>query len=104
MTLTTRPEEMYRALIEATAFGTRVTIDAFESAGLAIEELYACGGFRSGTSLLMQTQPDVTNEHQGGRVSQTPALGSAMFVAVGPPGRRRGLCAASRRRRPRWRG
>jgi len=50
MTLATTPEEIYRALIEATAFGTRVIIDAFESKGLAIEELYACGGLPERTS------------------------------------------------------
>ncbi len=87
MTLTTRPEEMYRALIEATAFGTRVIIDAFESAGLAIEELYACGGLPERNQLLMQIYADVTNRSiKVARSSQTPALGSAMFgaVAAGP--------------------
>jgi len=83
MTLTTRPEEMYRALIEATAFGTRVIIDAFESAGLAIEELYACGGLPERNQLLMQIYADVTNRSiKVARSSQTPALGSAMFAAV----------------------
>src|SRR5690606_16286313 len=87
MCLTTRPEEMYRALIEATAFGTRVIIDAFESAGLAIEELYACGGLPERNQLLMQIYADVTNRSiKVARSSQTPALGSAMFgaVAAGP--------------------
>jgi L-ribulokinase len=43
-TLATRPHEIYRALIEATAFGTRKIIEAFTEKGIAIEELYACGG------------------------------------------------------------
>ena len=87
MTLATTPEEIYRALIEATAFGTRVIIDAFESKGLAIEELYACGGLPERNQLLMQIYADVTGRNiKVARSSQTPALGSAMFgaVAAGP--------------------
>src|SRR5690606_15198200 len=87
MTLATTPEEIYRALIEATAFGTRVIIDAFESKGLAIEELYACGGLPERNQLLMQIYADVTGRSiKVARSSQTPALGSAMFgaVAAGP--------------------
>ena len=44
MTLQTRPEEIYRALIEATAYGTRRIIEAVDEAGVAIERLYAAGG------------------------------------------------------------
>ena len=44
MTLATTPFEIYRALIEATAFGTRVIVDAFESAGVPVESVIACGG------------------------------------------------------------
>jgi len=44
MTLATRPHEVYRALLEATAFGTRVVVDAFEQAGLRVDSLVACGG------------------------------------------------------------
>ncbi len=44
LTLTTKPEEIYRALIEATAYGMRTIIDNFEQAGVPVEELYACGG------------------------------------------------------------
>ncbi len=43
-TLATKPEEIYRALIEATAFGTRIIIDAFEHYGVPVYELVACGG------------------------------------------------------------
>ena len=44
LTLTTKPEEIYRALIESTAYGMRTIIDNFEEAGVPVEELYACGG------------------------------------------------------------
>ncbi|BAS27955.1 ribulokinase [Limnochorda pilosa] len=89
MTLSTTPEEIYRALIEATAFGTRVIIDTFEARGIAIEELYACGGLPERNRLLMQIYADVTQRPiRVARSSQTPALGSAMFAAVaaGPEG------------------
>lgn len=87
LTLSTTPEEIYRALIEATAFGTRVIIDAFEARGLAIEELYACGGLPERNQLLMQIYADVTGRTiKVARSSQAPALGAAMFgaVAAGP--------------------
>ncbi len=44
MTLHTKPEEIYRALIEATAFGTRMIIETFRENGVPVEELYAAGG------------------------------------------------------------
>ena len=50
MALTTKAPEIYRALIEATAFGTRVIVDAFESAGVGVDGIVACGGSRSATS------------------------------------------------------
>jgi L-ribulokinase len=87
LTLATETHEIYRALIEATAFGTRVIVDAFEAAGVPIERIVACGGLPERNRLLMQIFADVT-----GRVlrvaasGQTPALGAAMFasVAAGP--------------------
>ncbi|MGZ6316507.1 MAG: ribulokinase, partial [Anaerolineales bacterium] len=82
-TLATKPEEIYRALIEATAYGTRVIIEAFEGHGVPIHELVACGGLPEKNKLLMQIYADVTGRPI--RISastQTPALGSAMFGAV----------------------
>jgi L-ribulokinase len=82
-TLATRPEEMYRALIEATAYGTRVIVETFQQNGVPIHELVACGGLPEKNGLLMQIYSDVTGLPI--RVSasqQTPALGSAMFGAV----------------------
>jgi L-ribulokinase len=83
MTLTTKPEEIYRALIEATAFGTRMIIDTFNQNGVSINELYACGGLPEKNPMLMQIYADVTNlEIKVSKSSQTPALGAAMFGAV----------------------
>lgn len=83
MTLATKPEEMYRALIEATAYGTNIIIDAFQSSGVEVNELYACGGLPERNPMLMQIYADVTGrEMKIAASSQTPALGSAMFGAV----------------------
>jgi L-ribulokinase len=82
-TLATRPEEIYRALIEATAFGTRVIIEAFQEHGVPVDELVACGGLPEKNKLLMQIYADVTGREMKVTASQqTPALGSAMFAAV----------------------
>lgn len=81
--LLTKPEEVYRALLEATAFGTRVIVDAFHEKGVAVNELYACGGLPQKNPLLMQIYADVTNRVIKVADSvQTPALGAAMFGAV----------------------
>jgi L-ribulokinase len=83
MTLATRAPEAYRALIEATAFGTRVIIDAFESAGVPVRGIVACGGLPERNKLLMQIYADVTGREFAVAASkQAPALGSAMFGAV----------------------
>jgi len=83
MTLLTKPWEIYRALLEATAFGTRKIVDAFHSNGVEVNELYACGGLPQKNRLLMQIYADVTNrEIKVAASKQTPALGAAMFGAV----------------------
>ncbi|MBR5752668.1 MAG: ribulokinase [Clostridia bacterium] len=83
MTLTTKPEEIYRALIEATAYGTRIIIDTFEENGVKIDKLFACGGISQKNPFLMQLFADVLKrEIRIARSTQTPALGSAMFGAV----------------------
>jgi L-ribulokinase len=82
-TLRTRAPEVYRALIEATAFGTRVIVDAFEDAGVPVDEIVACGGLPDRNPLLMQIYADVTGRQiRVAASSQTPSLGSAMFAAV----------------------
>jgi len=83
MTLLTRPEEMYRALIEATAYGTYIIVDNFDKHGVPVNELYACGGLPERNEFLMQIYADVTGRPiKVARSAQTPALGSAMFGAV----------------------
>ncbi len=83
MTLTTKAEEMYRALIEATAYGKKMIIDTFEEAGVPVDELYACGGIAKKDPMMMQIYADVTNKEIFiGESDQAPALGSAMFGAV----------------------
>jgi L-ribulokinase len=82
-TLATKPEDIYRALIEATAYGTRVIIEAFEANGVAVNELVACGGLPEKNKLLMQIYADVTGrEFKVAASQQAGALGSAMFGAV----------------------
>lgn len=82
-TLSTKAPEIYRALIEATAFGTRMIVEAFEDAGVRVEEVVACGGLPDRNRLLMQIYADVTGREFAVAASgQTPALGSAMFGAV----------------------
>jgi L-ribulokinase len=81
-TLATRAEDTYRALLEATAFGTRTIIDAFNSSGVPVTELVVAGGLLKNT-LLMQIYADVTNLPLSSIASgQGPALGSAIHAAV----------------------
>jgi L-ribulokinase len=83
MTLLTTAAEMYRALIEATAFGTKVIIDAFEAGGVNVDQVVGCGGLPERNHLLMQIYADVTGRTWKLAASpQTSALGSAMFAAV----------------------
>ncbi|MFJ1811363.1 MULTISPECIES: ribulokinase [unclassified Streptomyces] len=82
LTLSTRPEDVYRALLEATAFGTRTIIEAFETAGVPVTELVIAGGLTKNT-LLMQIYADVTRRPLSVIGSaQGPALGAAMHAAV----------------------
>jgi L-ribulokinase len=82
-TLATRPEEIYRALIEATAYGTRMIVETFDEHGVPVNEIVATGGLPDRNPLLMQIYADVTGRpiHVAG-TSQGGALGSAMHGAV----------------------
>ncbi len=83
MTLTTKPEEIYRALIEGTAYGARMILDTFDNSGARIKNLYACGGIAQKNAFVMQVYADVTGrEIRIARSTQAPALGSAMFGAL----------------------
>jgi L-ribulokinase len=80
--LSTRPEDVYRALIEATAFGTRIIIEGFEKSGVPVAELVTAGGLTK-NPLLMQIYSDVTRLPLGVIGSeQGPAVGSAIHAAV----------------------
>ena len=82
LTLTTTPEEVYLALLESTAFGTRTIIEAFEDRGIAVDEFVVVGGLLK-NSFLMQLYADVINRPIGVITSdQGPALGSAIHAAV----------------------
>ncbi len=81
-TLATRPEDTYRALIEATAFGARTIIETFDGSGVPVEELIISGGLTKNT-MLMQIYADVTGLPLSIITSaQGPALGSAIHAAV----------------------
>jgi L-ribulokinase len=81
-TLGTKPEDVYRALIEATAFGTRVILEAFAEAGVAVDELFVAGGLLK-NPVVMQIYADVTRFPLHLIESdQGPALGAAMHAAV----------------------
>lgn len=83
MTMQTTPEEMYRALIESTAYGARMILDTYRESGVPVNAFYASGGIPQKNPMAMQIYADVlrmpvvvTNAAQG------PALGSAIFAAV----------------------
>lgn len=83
LTLNTRPEHIYRALQEATAFGARSILEAYETAGIPISGLTACGGIAGKNPVLMQLYADITGKPI--RVSlcrQAPALGAAIYAAA----------------------
>lgn len=82
-TLHTKPEEIYRALIEATAFGALTIINRLEEYGVHISEVINCGGIVEKNFLLMQIYADITNRQMKiSRSAQTCALGSAIAAAV----------------------
>ncbi|HEV7957599.1 MAG TPA: FGGY-family carbohydrate kinase, partial [Marisediminicola sp.] len=81
--LATRPENVYRALLEAAAFGQRAIIDTFQGAGIAVDDIVACGGLPQKSPLFMQLLADITGrEIQVSHSSQAGALGAAIHAAV----------------------
>jgi len=82
-TLHTRPEEIYRALIEATAFGALTIINRFEEYGVKVSQVINCGGIAEKNPLLMQIYADITGrEMKISRSSQSCALGACIAGAV----------------------
>ena len=83
MTLHTRPEEIYRALIEATAFGARIILERFVEYGVKVDRVVNCGGISVKNPLVMQIYADVMGRTmEVSRSEQTCALGAAMAGAV----------------------
>ncbi len=81
--LHTTPPEIYRALIEATAFGALKIIDRLEKFGVRVERIVNCGGIAEKSPLVMQIYADVTNRPMLiSRSAQTCALGAAIFGSV----------------------
>ena len=82
-TLQTQPHEIYRTLIEATAFGALAIIDRIEENGVPIHEVINCGGLAVKSPLIMKIYADITGRPMKiSRSEQTPALGAAIFGAV----------------------
>jgi len=83
LSLSTTPPELYRALIEATAFGARVILDRLAEYGVAIDRIVTCGGVAEKNPLLMQIYADVLERPLfSARSSEACALGAAVFGAV----------------------
>ncbi len=83
LTLNTRPEEIYRALIEASAFGTKMIIDNFVEQGIEIKKIYTSGGIARKDAMMMQIYADVTGyDISVASVTQSGAIGSAVYAAV----------------------
>lgn len=83
MTLQTKPEEQYRALLESLAYGTRLIFDTFGAQGLIPQEIVVCGGIAGKNPLMMQIFADVLNRPF--RIASSPqcsALGAAILAAV----------------------
>jgi L-ribulokinase len=82
-TLYTTPAEVYRALVEATAFGALTIINRFEEYGVKVRQVVNCGGIAEKSALTMQIYADVTGRTlKSSRSEQTCALGSAIAAAV----------------------
>lgn len=82
-TLLTTPEDIYRALIEATAYGTKVIVDNYIANGIAVNEFYASGGISQKNPFMMQIYADILNMPiKITSAVHGPAYGSAMFAAV----------------------
>lgn len=83
LTLATRPEEIYRAIIEASAFGARMIIDTYADGGIQTDKLYASGGIALKDEMLMQIFADVIGKDiYVADTTQAGALGSAIYASV----------------------
>lgn len=87
MTLRTKPEEMFRAIVEANAFGTRVIIENFEKHGVTVDRMTAAGGITRKSPFVMQTLADILGKTLcvSGYLHSS-ALGSAIYASVAAKG------------------
>lgn len=82
MTIHTTSVQQYRALMEATAYGTRLILDTLRDGGLPIREVFACGGISRKNPVMLQIYADVLNcPIRIARQEQTTALGAAILAA-----------------------
>lgn len=99
LTLETRPEEIYRALLESVAFGTRKIMKAHEQSGIPVEEICGAGGIVKKNPLLMQIYADVLNRPIAVcKTDQAAALGAAMMAAAAAEGEMNGGLSEAIRR------
>ncbi len=83
LTLKTTAVDIFKAAVEATAFGTKRIIEAFEGSGVTVESLYACGGIAAKNSYIMQVYADITGKAiRVAASSEAVAHGSAVFGAL----------------------
>ena len=83
LTLSTRPEQIYRAIIEAAAFSTRMIVDTFEDGGVKVGDIYASGGIALKDEMMMQIYADVLRRNiHVSSAKQAAALGSAIYAAT----------------------
>jgi L-ribulokinase len=95
-TLHTKPHEIYRALIEATAFGALTIINRIEEYGVQVKEIVNCGGLAYKNTFLMQVYADITGRPMKvSRSEQTPALGAAIFGAIAAGKKESGFLSVS---------
>lgn len=83
LTLWTKPEEIYRSLLESTAFGMYAILEEFEKSGITAKELYACGGIVHKNPLMMQIYADVLGKTINTSLArQGSAFGASVYAAV----------------------
>src|SRR2546425_9247804 len=86
-TVATEPHEIYRALLESTAFGTRRVIETFEAGGVTVTEVIACGGLAERNALLLQLIADIIGrEVLVSQVQHASAVGAAIYAAAAAGG------------------
>ena len=86
-TQTTEPAEIYRALLESTAYGTRRVIETLEAGGVPVLEVHACGGLAERNALLLQITADVTGRSiLAARAPDATAVGASVYAAAAAEG------------------